>query len=109
MDRLDIVAVGIERKGGIIARVIGALSRTAIVAAAGAEGGRMEGMDPLPGHMTVVQARAPLAELMTYARSLSSMTGGQGSYNMEFSHYEQVPPYEQQKIVAAAQMKHDDE
>lgn len=71
--------------------------------------GRMEGMDPLPGHMTVVQARAPLSELMTYARSLSSMTGGQGSYNMEFSHYEQVPPYEQQKIVAAAQMKHDDE
>lgn len=71
--------------------------------------GRMEGMDPLPGQMTVVQARAPLAELMTYARSLSSMTGGQGSYTMEFSHYEQVPAHEQQKIVASAQMKHDDE
>lgn len=71
--------------------------------------GRMEGMDPLPGNITVIQARAPLAELMTYARSLSSMTGGQGSYTMEFSHYEQVPPHEQQKIVAAAQMKHDEE
>ncbi len=71
--------------------------------------GRMEGMDPLPGGMTVVQARAPLAELATYARALSSMTGGQGAYTMSFSHYEQVPPHEQQKIVASAQMKHDDE
>ena len=71
--------------------------------------GRMEGMDPLPGNMTVVKARAPLSELMTYARSLSSMTGGQGSFTMDFSHYEQVPPQEQQKIVAAAQMKHDEE
>lgn len=71
--------------------------------------GRMEGMDPLPGNMTIVQARAPLSELMTYARSLSSMSGGQGSFTMDFSHYEQVPAHEQQKIVAAAQMKHDDE
>ena len=71
--------------------------------------GRMEGMDTLSGNITVVQARAPLAELMTYGRSLSSMTGGQGSFTMEFSHYEQVPAHEQQKIVAAAQVKHDDE
>ena len=39
---------------------------------------------------------------MTYARSLSSMTGGQGSFTLEFSHYEIVPPNEQAKIVAAA-------
>ncbi len=71
--------------------------------------GRMEGMDTLPGGMTVVQARAPMAELTTYARTLSSMTGGQGSFTLEFSHYEQVPAHEQQKIVAAAQMKHDEE
>jgi len=64
----------------------------------------MEGMDSLPGGMQVVYARAPLAELMTYARSLSSMTGGQGSYTMEFSHYEQVPSNEQHKIIAASQM-----
>lgn len=71
--------------------------------------GRMEGMDPRPGNMTTVEARAPLSELMTYARSLSSMTGGRGSFTMEFSHYDQVPSHEQQKIVAAAQMKHDDD
>jgi elongation factor G len=71
--------------------------------------GRMEGMDSLPGGFTVIKARAPLAELMTYARALSSMTGGQGSFTMDFSHYETVPPNEQQKIVAAAGHRKDEE
>ncbi len=65
--------------------------------------GRMEGMDEAPGGFTTIKAQAPLAEVMTYARALSSMTGGQGSFSMEFSHYEVVPPNEQQKIIAAAQ------
>ncbi len=64
--------------------------------------GRMEGMDEAPGGFTIVRAKAPLAEVMTYARNLSSMTGGQGSFTLEFSHYEMVPPNEQAKIVAAA-------
>ena len=71
--------------------------------------GRMEGMDSQPGGVQVVHARAPLAELMTYARSLSSMTGGQGSYSMEFSHYEPVPPNEQHKIIASAQLNDHEE
>jgi elongation factor G len=66
--------------------------------------GRMEGMEAAPGGLTVVKARAPLAEVMTYARSLSSMTGGQGSFTMEYSHYEAVPAHEQQKIVAGAKL-----
>ncbi|MFO1091867.1 MAG: elongation factor G [Planctomycetaceae bacterium] len=64
--------------------------------------GRMEGMDSAPGGYQVIRAKAPLAEVMTYARALSSMTGGQGSFSLDFSHYEMVPPNEQQKIVAAA-------
>lgn len=64
--------------------------------------GRMEGMAEAAGGFTIVRAKAPLAEVMTYARSLSSMTGGQGSFTLEFSHYEMVPPNEQAKIVAAA-------
>ncbi len=71
--------------------------------------GRMEGMDEAPGGFTIVRARAPLAEVMTYARNLSSMTGGQGSFDLTFSHYEMVPPNEQAKIVAAAQKAHDEE
>ncbi len=65
--------------------------------------GQMEGMDGAPGGFQVVKAHAPLAEVMTYARALSSMTGGQGSFSMELSHYEIVPPNEQAKIIAAAE------
>jgi len=71
--------------------------------------GRVEGMDGMPGGFQVIRAKAPLAEFMTYARSLSSMTGGQGSFSMELSHYEMVPPNEQSKIVAAAQKQDKDE
>jgi len=70
--------------------------------------GRMEGMDEAPGGFTVVRAKAPLAEVMTYARNLSSMTGGQGSFTLDFSHYEMVPPNEQAKIVAAAAKEEDE-
>ena len=65
--------------------------------------GRVEGMEGGPGSLQIIRAKVPLSEVMTYARSLSSMTGGQGSFTMEFSHYEMVPPNEQAKIVAAAQ------
>ncbi len=67
--------------------------------------GRMEGMDEAPGGFTIVRAKAPLAEVMTYNRSLSSLSGGTGSFTMEFSHYDMVPPNEQQKIVAAAKQE----
>ncbi len=69
--------------------------------------GRMEGMDGAGAGYQVVLAKIPLAEVTTYSRSLSSMTGGQGSYTYEFSHYEQVPPQEQSKIVAAAKRSDD--
>lgn len=65
--------------------------------------GRMDGMDGTPGGLQIIHAKAPLAEVMTYARTLSSMTGGQGSFTMELSHYEMVPANEQSKIVASAQ------
>ncbi len=71
--------------------------------------GRMEGMDTLPGNFTVVKASVPLAEMQTYARSLSSITGGQGSYTFEPSHYEVVPGNEQQKIVASAKVHEEEE
>ncbi len=71
--------------------------------------GQMVGMDSAGGGMTTVEAVAPLAEVMTYARTLSSMTGGQGSYTMEFSHYDVVPGNVQQQIVAQAKVKEEEE
>ena len=62
----------------------------------------MEGMDAAPGGYTIAKGFAPLSELQDYARQLSSITGGQGSYMTEVSHYEVVPTNEQQKIVAEA-------
>lgn len=67
--------------------------------------GQMVGMEPAGGGMTTVEAKAPLGEVSTYARTLSSMTGGQGSYTMEFSHYDLVPGNVQQEIISSAKLK----
>jgi elongation factor G len=64
--------------------------------------GRILGQDMLPGNMCVVKAQAPLSEVMQYNSQLRSVTGGQGSYSMELSHYEPVPALVQQQIIAAA-------
>ena len=63
--------------------------------------GRIQGTDMLAGNQVVVQAEAPLSEVMIYANQLKSMTGGAGSYSMEYSHDEQTPPNVQAKVVAA--------
>ena len=49
-----------------------------------------------------MKAQVPLAEIADYASSLGSMTGGQGSYGIEVSHYEVVPGNIQQKVCEAA-------
>ncbi|GAG51311.1 unnamed protein product, partial [marine sediment metagenome] len=64
--------------------------------------GRPSGQDMLPGNMSVIRAVVPLAELADYSSRLSSITGGRGSYSMEFSHYETVPGNIQQHIIDAA-------
>ena len=71
--------------------------------------GRVEGMDNAPGGYQVIIAHAPLSEMMTYARTLSSMTSGQGSFTMELSHYDIMPPNEQSKVVAASSGDHAEE
>ncbi|MHC4982273.1 MAG: elongation factor G [Planctomycetota bacterium] len=65
--------------------------------------GRILGQEMLPGNVCNIKAKAPLAEVMQYNNQLRSATGGQGSYTMEFSHYEPVPSHVQQQIVAAAE------
>jgi len=63
--------------------------------------GRIQGMEPRGGS-TVVKAQVPLAEMLTYASDLTSMTQGRGTYSMEFSHYDIVPQQMQDKVTAAA-------
>ncbi len=65
--------------------------------------GRIHGQDMMPGNIAIIKAQAPLAEVMQYNSQLRSITGGQGSYAMELSHYEPVPSNVQQQIVAASE------
>ena len=61
--------------------------------------GRPQGMEPAPGGMTEVKAEVPMAEMLTYAPDLRSLTGGQGDYTMEFVRYEEVPAHLASKVV----------
>jgi elongation factor G len=63
--------------------------------------GRPQGMEGSAG-MTEVKAEVPMAEMLTYAPDLRSLTGGQGDYTMEFLRYEEVPAHLAQKVVAEA-------
>ncbi len=69
--------------------------------------GRISGMDT-KGTATVIKATVPMAEMLTYEQTLTSTTGGRGSYHMEFSHYDEVPSHLQAKIVAASKTERGD-
>jgi elongation factor G len=70
--------------------------------------GRILGMDQL-GNMQVIKAQVPQAEMFKYSSELRSRTGGRGSFEMEFSHYEEVPHQIAQKIIQAAKKKEEED
>ena len=63
--------------------------------------GRLLGMEPAGG-MTTIRAEVPMAEVLTYSQSLTSMTGGRGDYHMEFLRYEEVPAHIAERLIEAA-------
>jgi elongation factor G len=68
--------------------------------------GRPMGMEP-KGSMTEVKAEVPMAEMLSYAPDLRSITGGQGDYTMEFARYEEVPAHIAGKVVEKATAEHE--
>ncbi|CAB1068463.1 Elongation factor G-like protein TM_1651 [Olavius algarvensis Delta 1 endosymbiont] len=60
--------------------------------------GKVLGMDSA-GRNQIIKANVPMAEFLTYAPDLRSMTGGRGIYSMEFSHYDEVPAQMTDKII----------
>jgi elongation factor G len=62
--------------------------------------GRISGSEAR-GHTVIVKAQVPMAEMLSYANDLTSMTQGRATYSMEFSHYDYVPPEFAEKIIAA--------
>jgi elongation factor G len=70
--------------------------------------GRILGVEG-KGHNQVVKANVPMAEVLRYAPDLISMTGGKGSFALEYSHYEEVPANIAERMVAEAQKEKEEE
>jgi elongation factor G len=68
--------------------------------------GRVLGSDSIGG-VTEVKAHVPMAEMMKYAPDLRSMTGGQGTFTMEFAHYEECPPNVAEQVIADSKKEED--
>jgi elongation factor G len=64
--------------------------------------GRPLGMEPVGAGMTDIKAEVPMAEMLSYAPDLRSITGGQGEFSMEFERYEEVPHHLAAKVVDEA-------
>ncbi|WP_006788383.1 elongation factor G [Thiorhodospira sibirica] len=71
--------------------------------------GRINGTSVLPDGRSIIDGQVPLSELDNYQSKLKSVTGGEGSYTMEFSHYEAVPARIQQELIAAFKPKDDED
>jgi elongation factor G len=64
--------------------------------------GRPLGMEPVGAGMTEIKAEVPMAEMLSYAPDLRSITGGQGEFTMEFAHYEEVPGHLAGRVIDEA-------
>ena len=60
---------------------------------------RIQGTDSIPGGLTQITAAVPLSALSDFPTELKSMSGGEGRFVVELSHYEAVPPHIQQKLI----------
>ncbi|OHB35818.1 MAG: hypothetical protein A2Y09_07755 [Planctomycetes bacterium GWA2_39_15] len=67
--------------------------------------GHIKGMDTLDD-LQIIRATIPMSSVTNYETELKSMTGGQGSFTMEFSHYDVVPAHLMQSIIAQAHAAH---
>jgi len=65
--------------------------------------GHPHGMEPVGSGITEVKAEVPMAEMLSYAPDLRSITGGQGEFAMEFLRYEEVPAHLVDRIVSSTE------
>jgi elongation factor G len=69
---------------------------------------RISGTESLRGGLVTIQADIPLSSLSDYHTELKSLTQGQGTYTMEFSHYDPVPSNVQDELIKAFKSKDDE-
>ena len=70
--------------------------------------GRLLGMEPTGGGLTTIKAEVPMADVLTYSQSLTSLTGGRGDYTLAFLRYEEVPTHIAQKVMEASKKEGDE-
>jgi elongation factor G len=70
---------------------------------------RINGTDSARDGEVLVKAQVPLSELRDYAAELKGSTAGRGRYELEFSHYEPVPPPVQKQLIEAYKPRHDED
>jgi elongation factor G len=70
--------------------------------------GRIQGMDT-QGNLQVVRAQIPMMEIMDYETQLRSVTGGEGSYSIDPSHYDVLPQRIAESVIAKAQKVEEEE
>ena len=70
--------------------------------------GMINGTSTAQAGMVLIRGQAPLSELASYQSRLNAMTGGQGRYSIEFSHYDPVPPATQQTLASQYRVREDD-
>ena len=63
---------------------------------------RIQGMEPGGDGTSVVRAQVPMAEMLRYASDLRSITGGRGTFEFEFSHYDEVPAHIAERVITEA-------
>ncbi len=63
--------------------------------------GRLQGIESVPGGRQLIRASVPMAEMTRYAIDLRSITGGRGTFSIEFDHYDEVPAHLQARIIEA--------
>jgi elongation factor G len=61
----------------------------------------VSGSQSLPNQRTRISALVPLAEINDYQSRIKSLTGGEGTFTMELSHYDPVPPKKQQELMSS--------
>ncbi|MDE2497504.1 MAG: elongation factor G, partial [Xanthomonadaceae bacterium] len=70
---------------------------------------RINGTDALHGGVLVIKAQAPLAEVVDYQTELRSLTGGEGRFAMELSHYDPVPSQIQKQLTESYKPRADED
>ena len=101
MFRALYVSRSLHTMGELLNAGVPMLDTLAITGDISGKRGRIVGTESKSNGEVEIAGSAPLAELDGYQSKLKSITGGQGSYTMNFSHYEPVPPKLQSELIAA--------